>query len=114
MSGVCKGPGNGGKGEKVQVTPSLSGVSTFFNLMVYSADGIPGKEAVAAQQHLASLHINKLKREYLEMCGFVRSQMSVPIVRSNTLLILGTRDKEAYILQRPDMVDGSVMALLAP
>ena len=98
MSGVCKGPGNGGKGEKVQVTPSLSGVSTFFNLMVYSADGIPGKEAVAAQQHLASLHINKLKQEYLEMCGFVRAMMSLSIVSYNTLHLHGVGDKEAYIL----------------
>ena len=46
--------------------------------MVYFNDGIPGTEAVAAL-----LLSNKLKREYLEMCGFVRDQMSLAIVRSN-------------------------------
>ena len=64
-----------------------------FTPMVYSVDGNPGTEAVAAQQHLALLLSNKLKQEYLEMCGFVKSQMSLVIVRSNTLVICGTRDK---------------------
>ena len=82
--------------------------------MVYSADGIPGTEAVSAQQHLASLLSNKLKQEYLEMCGFVRARMSLSVVRYNTLLLCGARDKEAYILQRPDLADGVVIAILTP
>ena len=65
-----------------------------FNPMVYSADVIPGTEAVAAQQHLALLFSNKLKREYSEMCGFVGDQMSLAIVISNTLLLCGARYKE--------------------
>ena len=48
------------------------------------------------------------------MCGFVRARMSLAVVRSNTLLLCGARDKYAYIRQRPDPADGSVMALLAP
>ena len=63
--------------------------------MVYSADGIHGTEAVAAHRRLAPLLSNKLKREYLEMCGFVRARMSLSIVISNTLLLHGARDKEA-------------------
>ena len=43
--------------------------------MVYSVDGITGIEAIVAQRRLASLLSNKLKREYLEMCGFVRAWM---------------------------------------
>ena len=39
--------------------------------MVYSADRIPGAEALAAQKRLAALLGYKLKREYSEMCGFV-------------------------------------------
>ena len=38
-----------------------------------------------AQRHLASLLSNKLKREYLEMCGFVRACVSLTIERSSTL-----------------------------
>ena len=47
----------------------------YFNPMVYLADGITGMEAVAAQRRLTSLLSNKLERECLEMCGFVRDQM---------------------------------------
>ena len=35
-----------------------------FTPMVYSVDGIPGAEALAAQKRLASLPSYKLKREY--------------------------------------------------
>ena len=65
--------------------------------MVYSTDGIPGLEAVAAQECLASLLSNKPKREYLEMCIFIRARMSLAIVRSNTLLLRGARHKKTYI-----------------
>ena len=68
-----------------------------FTPMVYSADGIPGAEALAAQKRLAALLSYKLKREYSEMCGFVRARISLAIVRSNSLLLRGPRDKGARI-----------------
>ena len=61
--------------------------------MVYSAEGIPGAEAIAAHKRLAALLSYKLKREYSKMCGFVRARMSLEIVRSNSLLLRGPRDK---------------------
>ena len=82
--------------------------------MVYSPDGIPGAEALAAQKRLVELLRYKLKREYSEMCGFVRARMSLAIVRSNSLILHGPHDKGARIRQRPDMTDGAVMLLLAP
>ena len=82
--------------------------------MVYSADGIPGAEALAAQKRLAALLSYKLKREYSEMCGFVRARMSLAIVRFNSLLLRGPRDKGARIWQQLELMDGAVMALLAP
>ena len=85
-----------------------------FTTMVYSADGIPGAEALAAQKRLAALLSYKLKREYTEMCGFVRAQISLAIVRSNSLLLRGPRDKGACIWQRSELTDGAVMPLLAP
>ena len=75
-------------------------------------DEILRMEAVAAHQRLSSLLSNNLKREYLEMCGFVRTQMSIAIVILNNLLLHGSRDKEVYIRQRQNMEDGAVMALL--
>ena len=55
-------------------------------------DGIPGVEALSAQKRLAAILSYKLKREYSEMCGFVRARMSLAIVRSNSLLLRGPRD----------------------
>ena len=48
-----------------------------FTPMVNSADGIPGTENVVAQQHIASLLSDNMKQEDLDMCGFVRAQMSL-------------------------------------
>ena len=86
----------------------------YFTPMVYSVDGFFGTEAVSAQQRISSLISNNLKREYYEMCGFVRSWMSLVIVRSNSLILHGARDKEAYTQQRPNMEERAVMALMAP
>ena len=85
-----------------------------FTPTVYSADGIPGAEALAAQKRLAALLIYNLKQEYSEMCGFVWALMSLAIVRSNSLLLRGPRNKGARIWQRPELTDGAVMPLLAP
>ena len=85
-----------------------------FTPMVYSADGIPGAEALAAQKRLSALLSYKLKREYSEMCGFVRARMSLAIVRSKSLLLCGPGDKGARIRQRPELTNGAVMSLLTP
>ena len=85
-----------------------------FTPMVYSADGISGAEALAAQKILATLLIYKLKQEYSEICGFVRGGMSLEIVRSNSLLFRGPRDKGERIRKPPELTDGAVMALPAP
>ena len=74
--------------------------------MVLTADGITRMEAVAAQRRLASLFNNNLKREYSEMCSFIRARMSLAIMRSNTFLLHDTRDTEMYISQRQDLEDG--------
>ena len=65
--------------------------------MVYSADGIPGVEALAVLKRLAALLSYKLKREYSEMCGFVRARMSLAIVRSNSLILHVIWDNGALI-----------------
>ena len=82
--------------------------------MVYSADGKPGAEALAAQKRLAALLSYKLKQEYSEICSFVQARMSLAIVRSNILLLQSSHEKGARIQQRPELMDGAVMALLAP
>ena len=62
-----------------------------FTPMGYSRDRIPRTEAVDVHRRLALLVNNKLKREYSEMCGFVRDLMSIVIVRFKTLLLCGCK-----------------------
>ena len=85
-----------------------------FTPMVYSTDGIPGAETLAVQNRSAALLRYKLNREYLEMCGSVWARILLVIVRSNSLLLCGPRDKGECIRQQPEMTDGVVMTLLAP
>ena len=68
-----------------------------FTPMVYYVDGIPRAEDLAAQKRLAALISYKLKREYSEMCGFMRARMLLAIVRSNSLLLRSPHDKGARI-----------------
>ena len=85
-----------------------------FTAIVYSAYRIPGVEDLAAQKRLSTLLSCNLKQEYFELCGFLRKRMSLAIVRSNSLLLHGPQEKDARIWQRPEMLDGAVMALLVP
>ena len=67
--------------------------------MVCSADRTPGAEALAVQNRLSALLSYKLKREYSEMCGFVRLRISLAIVRSNSLILRGPCYKGVRIQQ---------------
>ena len=62
-------------------------------------DGIPRAESLDTLKRLAALLSYKLKREYTEMCGFVRERISLAIVRSNGLLISAPQGKEVHIRQ---------------
>ena len=48
------------------------------------------------------------------MCGFVKTRVSLAIVRANSLLFRGPCNKGGRLRQRPGLTDGAVMALLAP
>lgn len=53
-----------------------------FTPLVFSVDGLQGVEAKAASQRLASLLSTKWSRTYSEVCGYVRSRLSVALARS--------------------------------
>ena len=69
---------------------------------------------MATQKRLATLLRYNLNQEYSLMCGSFKGRMSLAIVRSNSLILQSPRDKAACILQSPKLLDGAVMALLAP
>ena len=55
-----------------------------FTPLVFSVDGLMGAETKAASQRLASLLSGKWKRSYSDVCGYVRSQLSVTLARSTS------------------------------
>ena len=62
-----------------------------FTPMVYSVDGMAGKEARAAERRLAAKLAGKWGRQYSKMVAFVKTRMALAVVRSNTLLLRGDR-----------------------
>ena len=66
-----------------------------FTPLVFSVDGMRGQEATAASKRLAALLSVKWKRTYSEVCGFVRSRLSIALARSLTLCLRGARDPTA-------------------
>ena len=63
-----------------------------FTPLVFSVDGLMGCEASAAVKRLASCLSTKWGRTYSEVCGFVRSRLSMALVRSTSMCLRGSRD----------------------
>jgi hypothetical protein len=74
-----------------------------FTPMVYSVDGIAGREARNAEKRLAG----KWNREYFQMVHYVRVRMAIVVVRANSLLIRGNRDRQQP--RRPLIPDGAAL-----
>ena len=62
-----------------------------FTPLSYSVDGLAGKEARAAEKRLGALLASKWQRPYSETACFVRTRMSISIVRSISMLLRGSR-----------------------
>ena len=63
-----------------------------FTPLVFSVDGLLGKEAKAASKRLASTLAAKWKRSYSEVCGFVRSRLSIALIRSSSRCLRADRN----------------------
>jgi hypothetical protein len=63
-----------------------------FTPLVFSVDGLLGKEATAASKRLASTLAAKWKRSYSEICGFVRSRLSIALIRSSSRCLRADRN----------------------
>jgi hypothetical protein len=63
-----------------------------FTPLVFSIDGLLGKEATAALKRLATSLAAKWKRSYSEICGFVRSRLSIALVRSSSRCLRADRN----------------------
>ena len=65
------------------------------------------KEAKAFEKRVASLLASKWDWRYSEMVGFVRGQMSLAVIRANTMLLRGARSSRRFC--RPEIEDGAGM-----
>ena len=74
-----------------------------FTPLIYSVDGLASKATRAAERRLASLLSTKWDRQYSEMANFIRTRMSLAVVRSNTLLL---RSERAHTWHRRAPEDG--------
>jgi len=70
-----------------------------FTPLVFSVDGMQGKEATAAIKKLSSHLSSKWKRTYSEVCGFTKSRLSVALARSASRCLRADRDP---LINRPD------------
>ena len=78
-----------------------------FTPLVYSVDGIAGREAKSAEKRLATYLADKWKKGYPEMVFYVRVRMALAVVKANSLLIRGSRDRQKP--RRPQISDRASM-----
>ena len=76
-----------------------------FMPLVYSVDGMACKEARAFEKRVASLISTKLDRQYSEMVGFVRGQLSLAVIWLNTMLLRGARSSQRFCM--PEIGDSA-------
>jgi hypothetical protein len=62
--------------------------------MIYSVDGIVGREAWNAEKRLATHLAGKWNCEYSQMVYYVRVRMAIVVAQANSLLIHGSRDRQ--------------------
>ena len=65
-----------------------------FTPLVYSVDGIAGREAKNAGTCLAYNLSEKLHKQLPQMEYYVWIQLTIAVVRANSLLICGSRDRQ--------------------
>jgi hypothetical protein len=65
-----------------------------FTPLVYSVDGIAGREAKNAEKRLAYHLSEKWHKQLPQMVYYVRIRMAIAVVRANSLLIRGSKDRQ--------------------
>ena len=78
-----------------------------FTPLVYSVDGMMGKEAQAATKQLAFLLAAKWNAAYSNVCGYVKSRQMLVLVRTTSLCLHSTRDPTKHG-QRPSSDAGGI------
>ena len=82
-----------------------------FTPLVYSVDGLEGKEARAARRRLASHLADKWDQKYSIVSNFIRSRLSIALARSLSRCLRGTRNTKSRPYHSLDWVAGTGLRL---
>ena len=74
--------------------------------LVFSVDGMQGSMAAAAVKRLAALLAKSWSTPYSVTCGYVRSRLSLCLVRSLTMCLRDPRDPTSTVSE-PTILDGA-------
>ena len=83
-----------------------------FTPLIFSVDGMIGVKAEGAIKKLSAQLSHKWNRAYSAVCGYVRSRLTLALVRRMHLCIRGARDPTARAT-RPMLEDGAALSLMS-
>ena len=72
-----------------------------FTPLVYSVDNMAVRGVRAVEKRLEKLLAENWRREYSEIIRFVQAQMTLTMLQSNTLLIMGQLDNKGLMGRNP-------------
>ena len=99
------------KQKKRKYLESCSKQRRHFTPFVVSTDGMLGREANHTLKHLARMLSRKWHKPYSQVCGYVKSRMSIAIVRATHQCLRGSRIPTQSISRRPLWEDGAGLSL---
>jgi hypothetical protein len=89
------------KEKKSKYLQSCHEMGKDFTPLVYTVDGVAGREARTAEKRLAALLADKWKRPYSQMVYYVKVRMQLSLVRTTSLLIRGSRNHQGHCWRIP-------------
>ena len=84
-----------------------------FTPLVYSIDGMEGKEAIAARKQLGAKLAAKWGRHYSQVCSMVKSRIGFALARAASRCLRGTRDARLKFNQPLDWISHSGVRVYA-
>lgn len=82
-----------------------------FTPLVFSVDGLRSKETDAASKRISTLLSKKWNRSESDVCGYVRSRLSLALVRATTMCLRSARDHTSIARSTPPAMDGAGLGL---
>ena len=99
-------------GKKKMYLEAFLQLRRHFSPFVASVDGLLGVEATATLKRIASHLSTKWRQPYSKTCGYVKSRVSITLVRATHRCLCGSWVHSHWIsMQRPQWEDGAGLNL---